>query len=128
MSSEIFRLNRPFLSPRTITQSFLQAGFCLNLYNAELARILEMKCDDIGLINSAQLLLKPGTKAYHQGILFILLYQALFDKFDGDAIAMYRWLHRKQKGLDNSPHLLMIDDHKIALIVDCLSTNYQFKR
>lgn len=90
------------------------------MYNAELARILELKCDDIGLINSAQLILQPGTRAYHQGILFITMYQALFDKFNGDAIAMYRWLHRKHKELDNSPHLLMIDDHKIAQVVDYL--------
>ena len=121
MSSEIFKLDKPFLSPRTITQSVLQAGFCLNMYQAELARILEFKCKDIGLINSAQLLLKPGTRAYHQAILFIMMYQALFDKFNGNAIAMYRWLHRKQKDLDNSPHLLMIDEHKIALIVEHLS-------
>ena len=90
------------------------------MYNAELARILELKCDDIGLINSAQLLLEPGTKAYQNAILFIKMYQALFDKFNGNAIAMYRWLHRKQKSLDNSPHLLIVDEHKIALIVDYL--------
>ena len=48
------------------------------------------------------------------------MYQALFDKFNGDAIKMYRWLHRKHKELDNSPHLLMIDDHKIAQVVDYL--------
>jgi len=125
MSSEIFKLNQPFLSPRTITQSFLQAGFCLSLYNAELARILELKCNDIGLINSAQLLLKPGTREYHQAILFIMMYQALFNKFGGEAITMYRWLHRKQKGLDNSPHLLMVDEQKIALIVDYLSQDLQ---
>ncbi len=125
MSSEIFKLNQPFLSPRTITQAFLQAGFCLNMYNAELARILELKCDDIGLINSAQLLLEPGTKAYQNAVLFIKMYQALFDKFNGNAIAMYRWLHRKQKYLDNSPHLLIVDEHKIALIVDYLCIEKQ---
>lgn len=43
-----------------------------------------------------KLLLKSGTKAYHQAILFIMMYQALFDKFNSDAIAMYRWLHEKQ--------------------------------
>lgn len=91
------------------------------MYNAELARILEFNCKDIGLINSAQLLLKPGTRAYHQAILFILMYQALYDKFNGHAIAMYRWLHRKQNGLENSPHLLMIDEHKIEQVVDFLS-------
>ena len=121
MSSEIFKLNKPFLSPRTISQSVLQAGFCLNMYQAELARILEFNCKDIGLINSAQLLLEPGTRAYHQAILFIMMYQALFDKFNGNAITMYRWLHRKQENLDKSPHLLMIDEHKIALIVEYLS-------
>ena len=79
MSSEIFKLDKPFLSPRTITQSVLQAGFCLNMY------------------------------------------QALFNKFNGNAIAMYRWLHTKQKNLDNSPHLLIVDEYKIALLVDYLS-------
>ena len=121
MSSQIFKLQQPFSSPRKITQSFLQAGFCLNMYNAELARILELKCDDIGLINSAQLLLKPGTRSYQQAVLFIKMYQTLFDKFDGNAIAMYRWLHRKQKGLTKSPHLLIVDDYQIEYIVDYLS-------
>ena len=122
MSSEIFRLKQPFLSSRTITQSVIQAGFCLNMYNAELARILMFNCEDIGRINSAQLLLKPGTKAYHQAILFIMMYQGLFDKFNGNAIAMYRWLHRQHKELENSPHLLMVDENKIELVVDFLAS------
>ena len=125
MSTQIFRLVKPFLSPRTITQSFLQAGHCLSLYQAELARILGLQCKDIGLINSAQLLIRPGTIEYQQAILFIMMYQALFDKFSGNAIAMYRWLHSKQNALDNSPHLLMVDDQQLKIVVDHLSLNLE---
>jgi hypothetical protein len=121
MSSEIFKLHKPFLSPRTITQSVLQAGYCLNMYQAELARILQLKCEYIGLINSAQLVLKPGTLAYQNAILFIMLYQTVFDKFNGNAIKMYRWFHRNNNCLDKSPHLLMVDENTLTLIVDCLS-------
>ncbi|MFK5985520.1 MAG: hypothetical protein QM479_08855 [Pseudomonadota bacterium] len=124
MSSEIFKLNRPFLSARTITQSVLQAGFCLNMYHAELARILQLQCNDIGLISSAQYVLQPGSRAYQQAILFIMLYQALFNKFNGNAIAMYRWLHHQPKNLSNSPHLLIVDENKIMQVVDYLSVNF----
>ena len=44
----------------------------------------------MGLIHSAQLVLKAGTRAYHQGILFIMMYQALFDKLNANAIAICR--------------------------------------
>jgi hypothetical protein len=121
MSTTIFRLDNPFQSARRITQSVFQVGFCLNLYHAEIARILGFQCQDIGQLSSAQLMLQSGTPAYSHAILFILMYQALYDKFSGNVIAMSRWLHCQHPQLETSPHLLMVDQAQISQVVDLLS-------
>ncbi len=54
-------------SPRRMTQAVLQAADLLGLYNAELARILGLMCDDIGRIASARDTLQPDTEAWRAG-------------------------------------------------------------
>lgn len=98
----------------------LQATALLGLYQAELARVLCINCADIGQLASGRQCLQPGTLAWRQARLFIRLYQALYSLHAGNGPAMCHWLHVPQPGLGGEPHLLLIDDGRLADVVHCV--------
>jgi hypothetical protein len=103
--------------PRRRTQLTLQVTTLLGLYQAELARILGLHCPQIGCLASGREQLVPATFAWRQAGLLLRGYQALYRLTGGDGVAMRHWLRVRQVALDGTPHLLMIDEGRLAEVV-----------
>jgi len=114
----LIKLSEANQSATLLTQSVLQASQMLGLYHAELARVLKMQCADIGDLANAQSRLVINTEAWAQAEKFILLFELLFLKFQGNEALMCNWLRKNNLELNGVPLYLMVDDGKIE---DCLS-------
>ncbi len=109
--------------PRELTRSVLQIIALLDLFQAELARVLRLQCGDIGELAAAQRCLEPGTGAWQQAQLFVRFYRALYNKTGGDGVAMRHWLRVDDTGLGGVPHRLIVDDdqlQKVVTYLECL--------
>ena len=100
-------------SPRNMTQSVLQVSEFLGMYQAELARILQCNCGDIGELANARKILEPDTPGWLQATRLIEFYQLLYAALQGDAIAMYHWLRAENPQLGGVPLLLMVDELRL---------------
>ena len=123
----VFKINNPFESERKFSQSLLQIIELLGMYHAELARILGQQCGDIGNLTSGKHFIVKDSDAWQRGTLFIKIYQQLFEYFEGDGVAMYHWMRADNKYLNGTPHFLIVDEGKLALIHDYLSQKNQKK-
>lgn len=106
--------------PRQLSQARVQITDLLGLYQAELARILRLQCDDIGRLAAGQWCLQPGSSAWDQARLLLAFYQRLHERFNGEAVAMVHWLRVQHAGLDATPHRLMVDEGRLKEVVDWL--------
>ncbi len=117
---QAFKLDKPLASPRKLSQSVLQITQILGMYQAELARILGYQCREIGKLASGQQCLQKETYAWQQAVDFIAVYQALYELFQGDSAHMYHWLRSHNDDLSGTPHLLMVDDLRVADVLALL--------
>ncbi len=115
-----YQLTAPIDDPRRLTVTVLQIAQMLGLYQAELARILELRCADIGRLAVDRECLEPGSRAWAQAQSFCRMYQALYTQMDGDGVRMRHWLWRRHPVLDAQPLLLMVDRGGLARVVQCL--------
>lgn len=107
---------------RQLTLAVLQIGQMLGFYNAEVARILGVKCDDIGALNDGQQDIQTGSETGRRARAFVRFYEALFDYHNGDEVAMHHWLRRDNRHLDGQPVLLLVDDNRIDELVRYLES------
>lgn len=105
---------------RDLTRSVLQIIALLDLYQAELARILHLRCADIGELASAQRYLEPGTVAWERALLLVRFYRALYARKNGDGVAMRHWLRVEHRVLGGVPHLMIVDNDRLAAVVTYL--------
>ncbi len=117
-----FKILLPISDPKAISCSVLQASQILAMLNAELARVLQLQCADIGALTAAQSTLQPKTVAWQQAQRFIQFYNLLYDKFAGDAVAMRHWLRSENKILAGVSLLLMIDDGRLDDVIYFMTT------
>jgi len=82
----------------------------LDLYQAELARILHAQCGDIGRLAAVQQSLEPA-------LLLVRCYRALYILHDGNGVAMRHWPRIPNEQLGGIPHLLLVDDGRLADVV-----------
>lgn len=120
MDDRVFRIDDVADDPRRLTQSVLQITALLGLYQAELARILCIKCGDVGQLASGRRCLEPGSEPWRQARRLVRLYQALYARQDGNGAAMCHWLRVPQPVLGGVPHLLMVDDGRLADVLHYL--------
>ncbi len=111
------RLSDPTATPQRLSQSVVQVGELLGLYRAEVARLLGLHCEDVGALYDGRLLLVPASEAGVQGRLFIRLFQALYDRMQGDGPRMIHWLRADNEELGSSPFLLMVDHGRLEQVV-----------
>jgi len=116
----VYQIPETYDEPRRLTQAVLQIVEMLGLYQAELARVLRLKCGDIGRLATARQCLEPATPAWVQAQLLVRCYRALYDVQQGDGVAMRHWLHVPDTMLGGVPHLLIVDDGRLADVVACL--------
>jgi hypothetical protein len=103
--------------PLKLSRNVVQIMDMLQLYQAEMARILGLQCADVASLAQARTRLTPHTHAWHQACLLVRCYGALYDAFQGNAAAMYHWLHRELPGFAATPHRLLVDEHALARVV-----------
>lgn len=116
----VFKLTNPYESERKLSQSVIQVIELLGMYQAELARILGQQCADIGELSSGKRSLQKNTQAWSRAMLFIDIYQQLYDSFEGDGVSMYHWMRTHNAALKGTPHFLLVDDGKLEIIRDYL--------
>ncbi len=113
----VFEITTVAGDARSLSRSVLQIIALLDLYQAELARLLHLRCGDIGELASGQSCLEPGTVAWEQALLLVRFYRALYASTNGDGVAMRHWLRVEHKDLGGVPHLLMVDDDRLSAVV-----------
>ena len=117
-------LNIPVVSDdaRRLAQSVIQVVAMLDLYQAELARILHLQCPDIGRLTNGQALLEPGTVAWSQAVKLVHFYQLLYQRFDANGVAMRNWLRRQHASFGQTPHLMLVDEGRLQALIECLQS------
>ena len=106
--------------PRRLTQCVLQVTALLDMYQAELARVLGVNCGDIGQLASGRQCLQPATDAWTRAQEFVRFYQLLYRRMRGDGVAMRHWLRVEQPQLAGVPHLLIVDEARLGDVVAVL--------
>jgi len=114
--------------PLALSRNVVQIMDMLQLYQAEVARILGLQCADVAALAQARTRLSPHTHAWRQACLLVRCYAALYARYDGDNVAMYHWLHRDLPEFGATPHRLMVDDHALGNLVEHLEQARQANR
>ncbi len=119
----IHRLTDPLSNPRRLSQSVLQISDMLAMYRAELARVLRLQCRDIGELANGRWLLEPDTAAWVQARHLVDFYQLLYDRLEGDGVAMRHWLRREHPAFQRPPLLMMVDDGRLTELLSYLRSH-----
>lgn len=126
MSASLNRLflpHAPFSSARKLSQGVVQIAAMLEMYHAELARVLGWQCADIGQLANGRRLLERDTPQWRRACLFVRMYQQLYQRYDGEGARMINWLRRDHPAFGTSPHLLMVDRDGLESVHDWLLRN-----
>ena len=67
----MFQITVSVDDPRTLTQAVLRVTTMLDMLQAELARVLQVNCGDIGLLSSGRRVIEAGTLSWTQARLFV---------------------------------------------------------
>lgn len=110
------------LDPKKLTQRIIFIVHQLGMYHAELARVLGVRCGDIGQLSSGKMYLEPGSNAWHQAEAFAYFYELLDERLQGEEVAMYHWLRAENADLAGVPLLLIIDDYRLEDIIHFLES------
>ena len=94
----------------------------LDLYQAELARILHLQCSDIGQLANAQKLLVTDTEAWVKARNFVYFYQLLYQKQQANGVAMRHWLRRRHETFEQTPHLMLVDEGRLTDLISHLES------
>ena len=113
----VFQITTAVDDPRALTQAVLQITTMLDMFQAELARVLHVNCGDIGQLSCGRQVLATGTQSWDQAQLFVRFYQVLYQRMNGDGVAMRHWMRVESKALKGVPHLLIVDDDRLTELV-----------
>lgn len=108
-------------SEKKLTQAVLQITQMLGIYHAELARILQLQCADIGELNNAKKVLIKNSVGWQQAEKYITLYEQLYDLKNGDEALINNWLRKQNNTLQAVPLYLMVDELRIDDVINILS-------
>ena len=103
-----------------LTQAILQIAQMLGLYHAELASILKLQCGDVGNFSNTKRTLEINSVAWQQAEKLVLIFEALFEKFDGDEALMCNWLRKHNAELNGVPLYLMVDEGRVNDVLSLL--------
>jgi len=90
------------------------------MYQAELARILQLTCAEIGQLATGKQFLDPDSQTGRQAIRFVRLYNLLYDRFQGDEAAICHWLRVGNQDLNGIPLYLMVDEGQLMKVIEYL--------
>ncbi|MCU7960136.1 MAG: hypothetical protein KZQ58_09080 [gamma proteobacterium symbiont of Bathyaustriella thionipta] len=109
---------------KLLTRAILQISNSLHFYHAELARILNYQCRDIGQLANAEQYLKPQSIHWQQALLLLRFYDLLDKKFASDEAAMCHWLRKNNMQWNDTPLMMMVDKQAISILVQHLEHNH----
>lgn len=89
--------------------------------------MLHLQCADFGQLTSGQMLLEPDTVAWRQAKLFARFYKILYDKLEGDEVAMYQWLRARLELLKLEPLLMMVDHDQLESVIRLLESGHDLR-
>jgi len=121
-NSEVLQISEIPQQPRKLTQAVIQVVDMLDLYHAELARILHLQCSDIGQLANAQSLLIPASEAWNRACDFVFFYQLLYRHQKANGVAMRHWLRRLHSRFSQTPHLMLVDENRLFELVEYLDS------
>lgn len=104
-----------------LTQAVLQVTQMLGLYYAELASILKLQCVDVGDLANAKYTLEKNSVAWQNAEKMVLIFEALFKKFNGNEAFMCNWLRKQNSALNGVPLYLMVDEGVIDKVLEAAS-------
>ena len=107
-------------SEKSLTQAVLQVTQMLGIYHAELARILHLKCADIGELSNVGNVISINSTAWIQAQKYIELYENLYYLYEGNEALINNWLRKKNNILQAIPLYLMVDDLRIDDVLKVL--------
>lgn len=107
-------------SEKSLTQAVLQVTQLLGIYHAELARILHLQCADIGEMGGGGKTLVASSEAWEQALMFIELYECLYQYCSGEEACMHNWLRKQQPVMQGAPLYLMVDELRIKDVILCI--------
>ena len=93
------------------------------MYQAELARILQLTCSEIGQLATGKQLLDPNSEAGKRAIRFVHLHNLLYERFHGDEAAICHWLRVANKDLNGTPLYLLVDDGQLIKVIEYIERN-----
>lgn len=114
------RLSDPFASPENLSQAVVQAGEMLGIERAEVASIINFMCEGTRALFENRAVLEPDTETWRRAELFVRLYQALYDKMDGDEVRMVHWLRAENPALGGEPLVVMEDQGRLEDVLALL--------
>ncbi|MBF0470821.1 MAG: hypothetical protein HQL48_05545 [Gammaproteobacteria bacterium] len=106
--------------PEQLRKAILAAAEVLGLARAELARILGLRCPGITAFYSGELPLLPGSEVRLQGERLVCLHHLLQQQLGGVRSKMVHWLRREQPTLGGVPFYLIVDEGKLAHVLEYL--------
>ncbi len=110
----------PTLSPQELSRAVVQAAQQLGLVRAEVGRILGYKCAQFSALYEGSGRLAPGSEAWRKGALLVGLFHLLQRRFGANRAQMVHWLRRHNPQLGDAPFYLMVDQGRLAEVVDYL--------
>lgn len=99
-----------------LTQSLVQVMQVLDLYQAEVARILKLQCGDVDRLSQGHEFLQLHSSPWKLTKEFIRFYQLLYQYHQGQGVAMRNWLRRRHVEFDQTPHLMLVDEGRLQEI------------
>jgi len=109
----IIKLSDVSYSEKALTQAVLQITQMLDIYHAELARILHLQCADIGELSNANNVISKNSVPWFEAEKYIELYECLYFSYDGNEALINNWLRKKNEKLQAIPLYLMVDELRI---------------
>ena len=98
----------------------LQITQMLGVYNAELARILRVQCNDIGELSSANNVISIDSSSWVEAEKYIKIFECLYELHQGNEALMNNWIRKNHKQLQAVPLYLMVDELRIDDVLDVL--------
>lgn len=113
----VFEIDEQFSDSRAFTLAVLQVTQLLGLFHAELARILGVRCGEVGALSNGSAVIDRDAAESEPARQLIRMYRLLYRYCRGDSVAMCHWLRRTDPRLGQSPLLHMVDNGGISRVV-----------
>lgn len=108
--------------PEGLSRAVAQVADMLGLYRAELARILCLRCEDVGRLLDDREVLRPATVSWSAAQQLVSVYRLLYRITQGDKVAIYHWLRARHAEFPHTPLIRMVDEGGVAQVCHYLRT------